>query len=83
MRECSPTEPSTSSYRPGNTGNLVALGDVDEVGRWLDDVPVDGLFDGESGAVGLPHDAGVMSAAAFVEPFQQLGPHLLGGAALS
>ena len=66
---------------PGNTGNLASLGDVDEVGRWLDDVPVDGLLDGESGAVGLPHDAWVMPAATLVEPFQQLGAHFAGGAA--
>ena len=54
---------------------------MDEVGRWLDDVPVDGLLDGEPGAVGLPHDTWVMPTATLVEPFQQFGAHFAGGAA--
>src|SRR6478609_11623976 len=69
--------------RPGNTGNLAALGDVDEIGRRLDDVPVGGLLDGKPGAVGLPHDARVMPTATLVEPFQQFGAHSAGGAAQS
>ena len=56
---------------------------MDEVGRWLDDVPVDGLLDGEPGAVGLPNDARVMPAATLVEPFQQFGADFAGCAAQS
>jgi hypothetical protein len=69
------------AWRWRNTGNLVSLDDVDEVGRWLDEVPVDGRLGGEPGAVGLAHDAWVMPAAAFVEPFQQFGAGFAGGAA--
>ena len=72
-----------AARRPGNTGNLASLSDVDEVGRWLDDVAVDRLLDGESGAVGLPHDAWVMPATTLGEPFQHLGAHFAGCAAQS
>lgn len=72
---------AVGACRPVNTGNLAAFDDVDEVGRWLDDVPVDGLLDGETRPVGLPHDAWVMPAAALGEPFQQFGAHFVGGAA--
>jgi len=47
----------------------------------LDEVPVDGFLGGERGAVGLAYDAGVVSAAAFVEPFEQLSGCLAQGAA--
>jgi hypothetical protein len=53
---------------PLNTGNLDLSDDVDQVGWWLDEVPVDGLLGGERGAVGLAYDAGVVSAASLVEP---------------
>lgn len=64
-----------------NTGNLAPPDDGDQVGRGLDDVPVDGLLCGERGAVCLAHDAGVMTVAASVEPFQQFGCHFACGAA--
>ena len=63
--------------------SIVALMAGCSSGVKLDDVPVDGLLDGEAGAVGLPHDAWVMPSAALVEPFQQLGAHFAGGATQS
>ena len=64
-----------------NTGNLASSDDVDQIWWWLDEVPVDGLLGGERGAVGLPYDARVVSAAALVEPLQQLSGCLAQGAA--
>jgi hypothetical protein len=64
-----------------NTGNLGATDDVDQIWWCLDEVPVDGLLGGERGAVGLAYDVGVVSAAALVEPFEQLSGCFSGGAA--
>jgi hypothetical protein len=47
----------------------------------LDEVPVDGLLRGERGAGGSADDVGVVSAAALVEPLQQLSDGFSGGAA--
>jgi hypothetical protein len=64
-----------------NTDNLGSSGDVDQIWWLLDEVPVDGFLGGERGAVGLAYDAGVVSAAALVEPLQQLSDGFSGGAA--
>ena len=62
-----------------NTGNLGSSDDVDQVWWWLDEVPVDGFFGGERGAVGLAYDARVVSASAPVESLQQFsGCHAQG-----
>ncbi len=47
----------------------------------MDEVPVDGLLGRERGAAGLANDAGVVSAAAFVESLQQLSGCFAQGAA--
>jgi hypothetical protein len=65
----------------GNTSNLVPSSDVDQFWWWLDQVPVDGFLGGERGAVGLAYDAGVVSAAALVEAFEQLSGCVTQGAA--
>jgi hypothetical protein len=64
-----------------NTGNLDSSDDVDQIWWWLDEVPVDGFLGGERGAVGSAYDAGVVSAAALVEPFEQFSGHGAQGAA--
>ncbi len=45
-----------------------------------DEMPVDWLLGGDRGAVGLPYDARVVSAAALVESLQQLADLRDGGA---
>ena len=72
--------PEPARARP-NTGNLGSSDDVDQIWWWLDEVPVDGFLGGERGAVRLAYDAGVVSAAALVEPLQQLSGCFSGGAA--
>ena len=64
-----------------NTGNLGSSDDVDQIWWWLDEVSVDGFLGGERGAVGSAYDAGVVPAAALVEPFEHLSDRLSGGAA--
>jgi hypothetical protein len=69
---------ASAQDQQGNTSNLGSGLDVDQVGRWLDEVPVDGLLGGERGAVGLAYDARVVSAASLVEPLQQFSDRFSG-----
>jgi hypothetical protein len=67
--QCGPVAVNTHQVGAwDNTGNLASSDDVDQIWWWLDEVPVEGLLGGERGAVGLPYDARVVSAAALVEP---------------